>query len=78
MLVSEKSLIQLDVSQNFLTHIPTAIISLHNLLILNINHNNIKKIEEHAFKGLRTLEILTLYGNKISQISPLGFTEVAR
>jgi hypothetical protein len=40
---------------------------------LNLNHNRIIAINNKAFEGLDTLEILTLYGNKIKTVESNAF-----
>ncbi|XP_034939281.1 leucine-rich repeat-containing protein 70-like [Chelonus insularis] len=70
-----KGLTQLDLSQNYLTYVPSsALVNLHSLIILNLNRNKIKELHARSFAGLDTLEILSLYENKISSIDPDAFT----
>lgn len=38
-----------------------------------MNHNRISSLHARAFDGLDTLEILTLYENKISNVDPAAF-----
>lgn len=73
-MLTGKGLTQLDVSQNQLLNVPSnSVKNLHNLLIFNLNHNRISVIHNRAFVGLDTLEILTLYENKVTNVEPDAF-----
>ena len=54
---------------------PGAFIGLTNLQVLDIEFNNIKKLDRpNVFKGLENLEVLILFNNAMEEIHPAAFS----
>ncbi|CAL7952107.1 unnamed protein product [Xylocopa violacea] len=62
------SLRVLELDDNYLTNIPTAIVKLSGLEDLSLSNNRIETLEEHAFQRVTNLLSLDLRGNPIKEI----------
>ncbi|XP_012142464.1 G-protein coupled receptor rickets isoform X2 [Megachile rotundata] len=62
------SLRVLELDDNYLTKIPTAIVKLSGLEDLSLSNNRIETLEEHVFQRIANLRSLDLRGNPIKEI----------
>ncbi|XP_076618443.1 G-protein coupled receptor rickets isoform X2 [Colletes latitarsis] len=62
------SLRVLELDDNYLTKIPTAIVNLSGLEDLSLSNNRIEKLEERVFQSVTNLLSLDLRGNPIKEI----------
>lgn len=72
-----KSLKQLDLSCNHITHLDRQLFrQLSNVTILNLSFNYLQQIQDYLFDYLGNLEILNLSNNNISDIGLFGFSNL--
>ncbi|XP_034190951.1 G-protein coupled receptor rickets isoform X2 [Osmia lignaria lignaria] len=72
------SLRVLELDDNYLTKIPTAIVKLSGLEDLSLSNNRIETLEEHVFQRIANLRSLDLRGNPIKQIHGSTFQNLRK
>ncbi|XP_074594962.1 uncharacterized protein LOC141850283 [Brevipalpus obovatus] len=71
-----KTLMTLDLSENFLTRVPArSLEKLSTLEVLRLNYNKIESLDSGDFRGLTSLRELFLYGNQIKSIDSNAFID---
>ena len=67
----------LDVRLNELTVVPAnAFSSVRNLSVILLDDNHIHRIERHAFRGMASVHLLSLTGNRITTVVGDSFSEL--
>ncbi|KAK9296571.1 hypothetical protein QLX08_009418 [Tetragonisca angustula] len=72
------SLRVLELDDNYLTKIPTAIVKLSGLEDLSLSNNRIETLEEHVFQRVTNLLSLDLRGNPIREIHGNAFRNLRK
>jgi len=68
----------LDVRLNELTVVPAdAFSGVRNLSVILLDDNHIHRVERHAFRGLTSVQLLSLTGNRITTVVADSFSELA-
>ncbi|XP_008559334.1 slit homolog 1 protein [Microplitis demolitor] len=72
------TLTEMIISQNHIEEIPeNAMVSMRNLVYLNLAHNNITELKSQSLRGLTSLQVLILTDNKLKNIEEGAFQDTA-